>query len=107
MERGSSHQGRGTPAERAQERTRDVSTSQGGVYLDIEKTAWSPIPKDLATEGWILRFEDRKFVLWIRDYGPKSLLTINNFSNGSALLRIYVLSNEDYWYRKPSKDGVD
>jgi len=25
------------------ERTRDVSTSQGGVYLDIEKTAWSPI----------------------------------------------------------------
>jgi hypothetical protein len=43
MERGSIHQGRGTPEERAKERTRDVSTSQGGFYLDIEKTAWSPI----------------------------------------------------------------
>ena len=30
-------------AERTKERTRDVSTSQGGFYLDIEKTAWSPV----------------------------------------------------------------
>jgi hypothetical protein len=36
MERGSSHQGRGTPEEQAKEGTRDVSTSQGGFYLDIE-----------------------------------------------------------------------
>ena len=41
MERGGSHQGRGTPAEQAQRRRREVSTSQGGLSLDTDITAGS------------------------------------------------------------------
>ena len=65
MERGSSHQGRGTPEEWAQERTRDVSPSQGGSYLDIEETAWSPsrpLPVDFGlriSDSGFFKFEIR------------------------------------------------